>query len=124
MSLEHPKRPQHIALGVLGAIAGAAMIVGLWFGGWALARAIRGEQNKVNRNSYEFQTTYATQTRSDILDVRTADVQLTADPNSAALVAQKKALVTKACGDAALVADKGTFFAGDQSTLAWVQANC
>ena len=57
---------RNIVLAIVGVIAGGALIVGLWFGGWALAGANQTKQYQVNTNSQQFQGGLVSQERDRI----------------------------------------------------------
>lgn len=57
---------KNVALTVVGIIATVAVIVGLWFGGWALAGINQTKQYQVNTNSQQYQGGLVSQERDRV----------------------------------------------------------
>lgn len=86
-----------IAIGALLAVVGIA--VGGWQGGWWLKNnAVQhnltiqqhavNRQNKINRSSYEFNTTQLNQMQQDLNFIAQEDVALQSDPNNTAIISE------------------------------------
>jgi len=85
----------------LAVLAGGAVLVGLWFGGWWLREESVNRSSEINNDSYARQTSLAEEvidlhTQIAGLDVRAAgDVT---DEQKTLIGTQRAALVTNLCG--------------------------
>jgi hypothetical protein len=57
---------KNVALTIVATVAGLALLVGLWFGGWALAGLNQTKQYEVNTNSQQFQGGLVSQERDRV----------------------------------------------------------
>lgn len=66
-----------VVVAILGVIVAIGVIVGLWFGGWALAEANQTAQYKVNTNGQQYQSGLVSQERDRIaaFDIATVPAQ-------------------------------------------------
>lgn len=68
---------RNTALTVLAVILGAALCVGLWFGGWALYRANQSAKYEANTHSQQYQAGLVSAERDRVAayDAATSDAQ-------------------------------------------------
>lgn len=100
----------------------AAIVVGGYLGGWWLQKDVQNRQSRINRASYEQQTTYRDEMIRKIADVRAIDAQISGTPDPDVqdqLKAQRSAVVAIVCRD-------NTHIQGglDQATESFVGREC
>lgn len=108
-----------VAVIIIGLIFG---IHALWTGSWALARANANQQAHLNRNQWGYQQTLREQVTKDIATIKSIDVQITqtSGAESAALQAQRIAIVDQMCHEATQI--QGDPLPATQA--AFVSQNC
>lgn len=107
-------------IAVVLAIVFVLVVVGGYLGGWWLKTDTTNRTSKLNRKSFEQQTTYRDEMIRRISDVQSIDVQIAQSPElRPQLEAQRRAVVNIVCRD-------NTHIQGglDNSTAAFVSKEC
>ncbi len=110
-----------IGAGLLALVLVAAIVLGGWEAGWWFAGQNVNRQSHILRNSYANQQTLRDQITQNIGNVLSISSQIAESPGAAApLKAQRAAVVSIVCGDAAQVA--GDPLNAEQA--GFIAANC
>lgn len=117
---DHPRR--YLLAGTLAVVTVvAAIVLGGWLIGWWFARQNVNRESHILRNSYANQQTLRDQITQNIGNVLSISTQIVEDPSAATqLRAQRAAVVSIVCGDAAQIA--GDPLQAQQAQF--ISANC